>query len=249
MYVGISKNIGGIRVGFGERINTKPSAKEVKNAEFKDFLRKMGNKSLDAVRDFVNTTGYDFDELRKYTIDLDTLFEGNKKYEELIVMAENMEKIVERLIEIEDFGITAKRKVSNEVYKIEDFVKDYVKNYSQYLEQGLATRSIRVDYSTLEFTPEEIERQENEALMMKKEARKKKLIKFSLNCLLVIGILRFPYIFAWITLLKGYSKTAKIMAFSYMILFAIVYYNGTKELKNENNTNPIVQESSKWDYF
>ena len=38
MFVGVSKNIGGFRIGVGTKINPNPTAKELKNSEFKTFL-------------------------------------------------------------------------------------------------------------------------------------------------------------------------------------------------------------------
>ncbi|NUE95417.1 DUF4236 domain-containing protein [Gilliamella sp. ESL0232] len=45
----------------------------------------------------------------------------------------------------------------------------------------------------------------------------------SLSILLIIGIIFFPCIFAWFTLKKGYSKTARIISFAWMVLSIIAY--------------------------
>lgn len=40
---------------------------------------------------------------------------------------------------------------------------------------------------------------------------------------LIIGIILVPLIFAWFTLKKGYSKTAKILSFGWLLLAIVVF--------------------------
>ncbi|WP_180644437.1 hypothetical protein [Acinetobacter bereziniae] len=44
-----------------------------------------------------------------------------------------------------------------------------------------------------------------------------------LPVLLIIGIILLPLIFAWFTLKKGYSKTAKIVSFGWLLLAIVVF--------------------------
>ncbi|HEM7785384.1 TPA: hypothetical protein U2L20_001748 [Acinetobacter baumannii] len=41
---------------------------------------------------------------------------------------------------------------------------------------------------------------------------------------LAIGIFIIPLIFAWFTLRKGYSNTARILSFGWLILAIVVYF-------------------------
>lgn len=214
MFIGVSKNIGGFRVGIGTALNTEPTAKEVKDAEFKKFLKLMGEKTFSALADFINSSGYDYNKLNKYDIDMDTLFVGSSKYDEFSSLLKELEKIIRRILEIEDYGIVAKRKISDHVYKIVDFTKDYVENYQKYLDEGLATKSIEIDYSALK--------------KVKVEYKPKKV-----GLLLGIGIFFFPYIFAWITLIPGYSKKARIISFAWLVFILFIISSADPVEKKE----------------
>ena len=232
MFLGVSKNIGGFRIGVGTKINPNPTAKELKNSEFKTFLSNMGNKAISSLKDFVNTSGYDFDKLLNYEIELDTLFVGNKKYDEFLSIVKDIEKVIKRITEIEDFGVVGKRKISDEIYKLEDFVKDYTDNYEKYLAEGLATKSIEIDFSTLKEIPKKEEREEDGIFMQ--------TVKKLLDGFLFIGIIVLPFIFSWFTLIKRYSKYYRIFAFSWLIVYIFIISNGVdknKEKDIHNNQN------------
>ena len=239
MFVGVSKNIGGFRIGVGTKINPNPTAKELKNSEFKTFLSNMGEKGIVSVKKFIDTSGYDFDKLLKYEIDIDTLFIDNKKYDELSSIVKNIEKVIKRITEIEDFGVVGKRKISDEIYKLEDFVTDYVQNYTQYLEDGLTTKSIEIDFSTLKEIPKKEEREEDGIFMQ--------TVKQLLDGFLFIGIIVLPFIFSWFTLMKRYSKYYRIFAFSWLIIYIFIISNGVDKNKEKdiNNNQNIELKSNK----
>ncbi|MBL3520275.1 hypothetical protein H0A43_07290 [Arcobacter lanthieri] len=238
MFLGVSKNIGGFRIGVGTRINQNPTGKELKNLEFKEFLSTMGNKAIASLKDFVNASGYDFDKLLKYEIDIDTLFVGNKKYDEFLSIAKNIEKVIKRITEIEDFGVVGKRKISDEIYKLEDFVTDYVQNYTQYLEDGLATKSIEIDFTTLKEIPKKEEIKEDDIYTQ--------TIKKILDGFLFVGVIFLPLIFSWFTLMKRYSKYYRIFAFSWLVIYIFIVSNGADKNKEKDiNNNQNIEKSNK----
>ncbi|RBQ30648.1 hypothetical protein CRU92_10770 [Arcobacter sp. FW59] len=220
MFLGVSKNIGGFRFGIGTSLNSKPSNKETKDDEFKKFLALMGEKAISSLKDFLNVSGYDLNELNKHKIDLDALYVGSKKYDEFVSLTKGLERTVQRIKELEDFGLVGKRKISNEVYKLEDFVSDYVKNYDKYLEDGLATKSIDIK----QLIPESTEIKEEKPIIREETTQIKKessILKKILKVLLIPLIIVAPFIFAWFTLLKGFSKTARILSFIWLLIFVL----------------------------
>lgn len=48
------------------------------------------------------------------------------------------------------------------------------------------------------------------------------------SILLAIGIMFMPYIFAWVTLKKGYSSNARVISFGWLALMVIVWVFGAK---------------------
>ena len=58
--------------------------------------------------------------------------------------------------------------------------------------------------------------------------------------LLAFGILILPWIFSWFTLRKGYSTTAKVIAFSWMVLFLGWFkQSGQNSSHNEHSSNSV----------
>ena len=80
----------------------------------------MNEKSLNSIKKFIENSGYDFNKLSNYDIDLDELFVGNKKYEEFSKLVLEASKIITRTMEIKDYGVVAKRTITEEVFKIEE---------------------------------------------------------------------------------------------------------------------------------
>ncbi|MCR8709604.1 hypothetical protein [Aliarcobacter butzleri] len=237
MFVGLSKNLGnGFRIAIGTKINLDKNNKNKKDEqeeEFREFLNSMQKKSLDSLKKFIETNGYDFEELNKREIDLDDLFVGSKKYEEFIKILLEVNKIIERTLEIKDYGVVAKRKISDQVYELVDFCEDYNKNFNTYLEEGLATNKIDIDYT--QFNLVEIKKE--------KDTQNVSLI---LKLFIYLGVVFMPYIFAWFTLMKGFSKTSRIISFIWLVVFLMGVSNSFKD-KNVNNPNPIstTQEINK----
>ncbi|ABV68110.1 hypothetical protein Abu_1874 [Aliarcobacter butzleri RM4018] len=236
MFIGISKNLGnGFRIGIGTKINldnnNKKNEKDKKEQEFQEFLNSMNTKTLDSVKKFVETNGYNFEEISKYEIDLDDLFIGSKKYEEFMKIVLDINKIAMRTLEIKDYGVVAKRKISDSVYNLVDFVEDYNKNFNTYLEQGLATKSIEIDYT--QYKRVEIKKEKNISE-----------ISMVYKIFIYIGVIFMPYIFAWFTLKKGFSKTSRIISFVWLVLLLIGFINSPKNDQNTNTTN-TTQEVNK----
>lgn len=75
--------------------------------------------------------------------------------------------------------------------------------------------------------------------------------------LLGFGIWFIPYIFSWFTLRKGYSKTARIVAFIWLAIASFVAFGGFSDKKKPVIETPIstqttsqsTQASSKRDYW
>ncbi len=238
MFVGLSKNLGGgFRVGIGTRINldnNKSNKKDEQQEEFINFINSMNDKILESIKIFIETNGYNFQELSRYEIDLDNLFLDSKKYDELIEISKEVKRVIERTIEIKDYGVVAKRKVSEEVYKLVDFVEDYKKNFNIYLEQGLATNKIEIDYGQYKLAP--IQKEDNQ-----------KPISALYKIFIYLGVLILPFIFAWFTLKKGFSKTSRIISFIWLGLFLFSMANGIKKdnLNNANTTPTTTNQEVK----
>ena len=237
MFVGLSKNLGGgFRLGIGTRINlnqnnnnNKSSKKDEQEEEFIKFINSMNEKSLNSIKKFIENSGYDFNKLSNYDIDLDELFVGNKKYEEFSKLVIEASKIITRTMEIKDYGVVAKRRISDKVYELVDFEEDYSKNFNTYLEQGLTTPSKEIDFSKYTFTnPMGIKKQENSS--------KEKDISIFYKIFIYLGVLVMPLIFAWFTLKKGFSTTSRVLAFIWFIFFLASLGNMSKT-DNLNNTN------------
>lgn len=232
MFVGLSKNLGGgFRLGIGTRINlnqnnnnNKSSKKDEQEEEFIKFINSMNEKSLNSIKKFIENSGYDFNKLGNYDIDLDELFVGNKKYEEFSKLVLEASKIITRTMEIKDYGVVAKRRISDKVYELVDFEEDYSKNFNTYLEQGLTTPSKEIDFSKYTFTnPMEIKNQEKD-------------ISIFYKLFIYLGVVFMPLIFAWFTLKKGFSTTSRVLAFIWFIFFLASFGNMSKT-DNQNNIN------------
>ncbi len=240
MFLGLSKNIGGgFRLGIGTRINlnqnnnNKISKKDEQEEEFITFINSMNEKSLNSIKKFIENSGYDFNKLSNYDIDLDELFVGNKKYEEFSKLVLEASKIITRTMEIKDYGVVAKRRISDKVYELVDFEEDYSKNFNTYLEQGLTTPSKEIDFSKYTFTnPMEIKNQEKV---------EKNSIFYEFKFFTYIGVLVMPYIFAWFTLKKGFSSISRIISFVWLVVVIMIYLDSNKI----NNTNTTTTQEVK----
>ncbi|OCG02869.1 hypothetical protein [Gilliamella sp. wkB112] len=67
--------------------------------------------------------------------------------------------------------------------------------------------------------------EENEVISQKVEQHDSDESFISPSIALIIGIIFLPYIFSWFTLKKGYSKTSKIISFTWMFLSILLRYS------------------------
>lgn len=216
MYVGLSKNIGnGFRVGIGTRINTKPSNKKLKNDDFMNFLAKVQDKLNYLLLTFIEANGYKYDELVKYQVDLDDIFSESKEYKDFISLLSNSKSTIDKILFSGDDGVVAKRTITEEVFKIEEFLNS---TYPNFQPKG---------------TLKDIERANSPI--------KTTFYKVLLGVLIFIA----PFIFAWFTLKDGYSKRYRIIAFSWLILFFLLPQIFNKQEPNNISNGTAVQKETK----
>lgn len=125
MFLGVSKNIGGFRIGVGTRLSGKnkgPTNSEIKSAEFSEFMNKVQDEITRAVKIFVEANGYNFNELLEEKADLNDVFAGNEDYNEFISIFEDSQLKIEKVLFSGDTGVVAKRTITDELFKIKEFI-------------------------------------------------------------------------------------------------------------------------------
>lgn len=66
-----------------------------------------------------------------------------------------------------------------------------------------------------------------------------------IGILLLIGIVAMPYVFVWFLLKQGYTKTARILGFSWLIIvLAIMIIPDSESMDPATKSNPVVEEST-----
>lgn len=75
------KSLGGVSFSFGKSLTDKPSAKEIKDKEFKNFLIRSSSDLNECVFSFIRLYGYDPKIIQKNSIDLDELFIGVESFD------------------------------------------------------------------------------------------------------------------------------------------------------------------------
>ncbi len=131
MFIGMSKNIGGFRVGMAVNVKElfkNSSNKDIKKQEFQAFLEKVQNDIKESLFIFYRSKGLTSTEIAKLTEDTIPLeIKESSDYQELNELYEKLIKETKKIIYAEDNGVVAKRKISSLIIEIKDFVE---KNYS-----------------------------------------------------------------------------------------------------------------------
>jgi len=127
MFVGVSKNIGnGFRVGVGTRLSggkKGSSSKELKTAEFSQFMNKVQDELNTIVATFIEANGHDFKKLMKEKTDLDELFANNENYDEFISRFRKAKTTIEKVLFAGDDGVVAKRAITDEIFELKEFIE------------------------------------------------------------------------------------------------------------------------------
>lgn len=126
MFIGISKNVGnGLRIGVGKRIGGRrkgPSAKQIKTKEFGEFLKKVEDELNIALITFVQANHLDYYELEKNDTRLESVIKDTETYEQFIDHLMSAQNEIEQVIFSGDEGVVARRKITESVYTVKNFI-------------------------------------------------------------------------------------------------------------------------------
>ena len=205
------KSLGGISFSFGKSINNKPTAKEIKNKEFQKFLVKSASDLNESVFSFIKLYGYDPKQIQNDSIDLDELLIGDEAFEKFKALSLHAKEIIEKVIYSEDTGIKGKRDITDAIFELKSFVKSCPQKYHKPPQQFSYLKNTS---STIPAIPQQF--------------RSPAEVKFekTKRILLWIGIFIMPYIFAWFTLSKTFTKNNRIIAFGWMLFVIILMLSG-----------------------
>lgn len=198
------KSLGGVSFSFGKTLTNKPSAKEIKDKEFKNFLVKSSSDLNECVFSFIRLHGYDPKIIQKNSIDLDELFIGLESFENLKKLSLSAKDTIEKVIYSGDTGIKGKRDITDSIFDLKSFIKSIPSTYHK--------------------PPQQFEYLKNPNLSIPNQFKSSAEIKFdkTKNILLWIGIFFMPYIFSWFTLSSNFTKKQRIIAFCWMVLVVIL---------------------------
>lgn len=235
--VGVGKKIGGINFFLSKSVSgssskvKKLSAKDLKDKEFNDFLRKCESDTNYAIMDFFRLNGYDPARLQRERIDLDDLFEGDESFEvfsELVLCAkEEMEKAMYS----GDTGIQAKRDISEKIFELKGFIsrykaRDHENSKYPFLKQPEVINSQAIfSKPSISFIDrvKGIFNSNSTLFVSNKESDvQPSTARQILLVFLWVGIFFMPYIFSWFTLSKGFGKKSKIIAFVWLFVVVLL---------------------------
>lgn len=258
--VGVGKKIGGFNFFIGKTISTggsrrnsnsatkahskQPSAKDIKDKEFQDFLYKCERDTNYLIMDFFELNGYDPKRLQREQIDLDDLFVDDESYETFSELVLSAKETIERVVYSGDTGIQAKRDISEKIFDLKGFINRYKRR-----------EHVNPNYAFLK-EPEPVKSLEIKPLLMQNEGTWLEKVKsvFSskgsirtasnfqsqskapnifILVLLWMGILFAPYIFAWFTLSKSFGQKSKLIAFGWMLFVILILV-----FSDPSSTNP-----------
>lgn len=221
--VGVGKKIGGINFFLGKNLssgsskkNDEPSAKEKKDSEFQNFLYNCEFDVNKLIMEFFRLNGYDPLRLQREKIDLDDLFEGEDSYQEFSELVLVTKEAIEKVVYSGDTGIQAKRDISDNFFAIKAFINRYKQRehlnpkYAFLKEpepQGILVEPVFLS------SPKKMQSNSDYLRMV--------VGKIGL-ILLWVGILIMPYIFAWFTLNKRFSKQSRIVAFGWLAVVILI---------------------------
>lgn len=243
--VGVGKKIGGFNFFLGKTISSsskkrvansprvqQPSVKDTKDKEFKDFLYKCERDTNYFIMDFFELNGYDPKRLQREEIDLDDLFAGDEAYETFSELVLSTKETIERVVYLDDTGIQAKRDIADKIFELKGFINRFKRR-----------EHVNPKYAFLK-EPEPIQQEipppikKNNLInsinasifdaINRKEGQTYSLLGILILSLFWIGIIIFPFLFAWITLDKryGFSKVSKFIAFGWLALLVYVLFFG-----------------------
>ena len=227
---GVGKKIGGINFFISKSFSTdkktitkkspvkkQPTATELKNREFSNFLHKTEKDANDLIMDFFELNGYNPARLSRENIDIDDLFEGDESYQVFSELASDLKEEIEKTAYSGDTGIQAKRDIAEKLFELKSFITKYkAKDHLNPKYQFLKQPELESEISAKPLVTKQI----NSDIKTKK-------INSVLSVFLWIGIFFVPYIFSWFTLRKEFTKTNRVVAFGWMffVLFILVTSN------------------------
>lgn len=238
---GVGKKIGGINFFLSKSISTSrantnkgivkksPTASDLKDIEFSNFLHKSQKDANELIMDFFELNGYDPSRLRRENIDIDELFENDESYEMFSELTLSLKEEIEKVAYSGDTGIQAKRDIAEKLFALKAFINRYEKRdhinpkYAFLKQPEPQSEPIPVQINTL------VNESSFDLSSVLNKINNNPIVKnVGLICLW-IGILIMPYIFAWGTLSKKFTRLHRVIAFSWMAVVLILIITGNKE--------------------
>ena len=231
--IGVGKKVGGVNFFFSKSLSgstkkatTKgPSATELKDKEFSDFLHKTQKDSNHLIMDFFELNGYNPSRLSKEKIDIDDLFENDESYELFSELALNLKEQIEKVDYSGDTGIQAKRDISEKLFALKGFIKkferrDHINPKYAFLKEPEAP--LVQNNSSVINSLSGISSVTNNNIDILSIVKKIGLVCFWLALFLM------PYIFSWFTLSNKFTKKQRIIAFVWMVVVLVIVLSGNK---------------------
>lgn len=234
--IGVGKKVGGVNFFFSKSLsgsakkatkkatNKAPSATELKDREFRDFLHKAQKDANHLIMDFFELNGYNPSRLNRENIDIDDLFENDESYELFSELAQNLKEQIEKVDYSGDTGIQAKRDISEKLFALKGFIKKFERR-----------DHINPKYAFLK-EPEALPVKSNSSVI--NSLSSKNLVSNNIDVLNIakkIGLACFwlavfvmPYIFSWFTLSNKFTKKQRIIAFVWMVVVLVIVLSGKK---------------------
>ena len=231
--IGVGKKVGGVNFFFSKSLSgstkkatTKgPSATELKDKEFSDFLHKTQKDSNHLIMDFFELNGYNPSRLSKEKIDIDDLFENDESYELFSELALNLKEQIEKVDYSGDTGIQAKRDIAEKLFALKGFInrferRDHINPKYAFLKEPEAP--LVQNNSSVINSLSGISSVTNNNIDILSIVKKIGLVCFWLALFLM------PYIFSWFTLSNKFTKKQRIIAFVWMVVVLVIVLSGNK---------------------
>ena len=227
------KKVGGVNFFFSKSLSgstkkatTKgPSATELKDKEFSDFLHKTQKDSNHLIMDFFELNGYNPSRLSKEKIDIDDLFENDESYELFSELALSLKEQIEKVDYSGDTGIQAKRDIAEKLFALKGFInrferRDHINPKYAFLKEPEAP--LVQNNSSVINSLSGISSVTNNNIDILSIVKKIGLVCFWLALFLM------PYIFSWFTLSNKFTKKQRIIAFVWMVVVLVIVLSGNK---------------------
>ena len=231
--IGVGKKVGGVNFFFSKSLSgstkkatTKgPSATELKDKEFSDFLHKTQKDSNHLIMDFFELNGYNPSRLSKEKIDIDDLFENDESYELFSELALSLKEQIEKVDYSGDTGIQAKRDIAEKLFALKGFInrferRDHINPKYAFLKVPKAP--LVQNNSSVINSLSGISSVTNNNIDILSIVKKIGLVCFWLALFLM------PYIFSWFTLSNKFTKKQRIIAFVWMVVVLVIVLSGNK---------------------